>query len=218
MKKLNKKLALKKNKFVAKSRNLFAAAGAKNTIERKAGFVLLMLSPLFFVTSCEKKCNEPWNPDCQNYDPFYTAKQDCENKNHPDSTYNWNDATHKCEAKYIGVPIQYDTTVFMVRQSDIAAIFNHNSTNPKTDSVWGIINDQTPGYRKIVVIKPIEYPPWTRSDGGWNTGYPKQKIAMEENPGKFVSRGTIVQNTNIMLADSTINKILDLGFGFRYYE
>lgn len=53
-------------------------ANGKNKLARKIGFGFLLASPFLLATSCknESECNDAWNPDCENYDPKYTLRQD----------------------------------------------------------------------------------------------------------------------------------------------
>lgn len=48
-------------------------ANGKNKLARKIGFGFLLTAPFLLATSCKDNtgCDDPQNPDCENYDPCY---------------------------------------------------------------------------------------------------------------------------------------------------
>ena len=52
---------------------------SKCNFARNLGLALVLIVPIIYATSCKKKaspCTDYTNPDCENYDPCWQAKQD----------------------------------------------------------------------------------------------------------------------------------------------
>ena len=127
-----------------------------NMIVRKAAKVVLIIAGVVYTfVACNKQCAEkagytvtkdgkkcvytlipvgPTGPTGPTgpVDPYAEAKEECAKKNHPDSTYTWNDALKLCEATYIGKP-PVDCTADSIAhveakaqaEADSIAILNH---------------------------------------------------------------------------------------------